>query len=120
MKIVLLIDQDLGLIFGLGRVLDQAGYTALPAKTVQDGKALLAQLKISPDLVVLNPGLEGALEFAQQLHASQNYVRIIALVDHESWTVLPDTVDASYCKPEEVDNLARLEWLDVVQSVIAH
>jgi len=57
MKIALIVDRDLGLMFWLAEMLGAAGYSAYPALTVADAECLLGNLGGEIDLAIVNPAL---------------------------------------------------------------
>ena len=58
-KTILITDRDLGFVFWLGQLLDDAGYQALPARSSVDAIALQNQFHLKIDLLILNPSLVG-------------------------------------------------------------
>ena len=115
MKTVLIIDTDLGFVFWLGRTLDNGGYRTIPARDVADAMSLIEQFKLEVDLLIVNPTLQGSTPFIEQLRRSN--VKVIAVIADEGLP-LPMQVDASRKRPSKIDEKARLEWLDLVASVI--
>ena len=57
MKIALILDRDLGLMFWLAEILGGTGYSAYPALTVADAEHLLGKLGGEIDLAIVNPAL---------------------------------------------------------------
>ncbi len=117
MKTVLIVDEDLGFVFWLGRILDNAGYEALPAKTVQDAASLLSQYPVSLDLLVINPACPGALEFITA-QSSRGTFKILGIFDGDAHDEVA-VVDAWFKKPDKADELARLEWRKVIQILLS-
>jgi hypothetical protein len=115
-KTVLLVDSDLGFVFWLGHALDSAGYEALPAKSVSDAIALLVQYRLSIDLLILNPSLAGAPGFAEDVRTSQRHAKIIVLAES---TGAMQGGEVSHPKPDRIDEIAKLEWLDLIHNVLA-
>ena len=119
---VLIVDGDLGFVFWLGRALDEAGYQALPAKSIADATALLDELSIGIDLLIVNYSLPGAAAFSETLRQSQGRnLRVIALAEEweESGAALA-SADVLGRKPGSGVGLAsRMEWVETIQGVFA-
>ena len=118
MKRVLIIDNDLGFAFWLGHLLDAAGYSALPAKSVPDAALLVMQLQLKIDLLAINPSLNGAADFIAALHRSQRNAAIIGVLnDPEQFVGIP-AVRAAYAKPEVVNQMAKVQWLEHIEHAL--
>lgn len=115
-KAVLLIDTDLGFLFWLGQALDRAGYEAFPARGIPQAIALLAEFHLTVGSVILNYSLPGAEGFIIGLRHSQNYLKVISLVEQEQ--PLPPGVDGICCKPPEINERSRWELVQMVQKVL--
>ena len=84
MKTVLIVDESLGFILWLGKVLDSAAYRAVPSLGIPAAAAAITALGISIDLLIIDPGLAGAGEFIQTLRTEQENPGVIALVEDHS------------------------------------
>lgn len=119
MNTVLLVDSDLGFIFWLGQALDREGYAALPAKSIPDAISLLAELRISIDVLVVNPLLAGAAEWIALFRDSQEHVKVVALLGFAENMAAGDLgADAALAKPAVIDEISQLECLQVVNDVL--
>jgi hypothetical protein len=116
---VLIVDRDLGFVFWLGQVLDNAGYYALPAKSIADASALLDHFKLEIDLLIVNQSSEGADGFVDALRRQQGHLKVIAVID-ESGEPSSDTLEAdvSRFKPLNADRVSGMRWLQMIQSVL--
>ena len=74
-------DRDPAFVFWLGQVLDDAGHLPLPAKSIGGASALLDQLNLEIDLLIMDRSLEGAPAFADTLRRSQGHLKVIAVID---------------------------------------
>lgn len=78
MASILIVDDDIAVLDGVTRLLEQAGYTTLRAKT---GEQALALLSKRPNLVVLDlmlPGIDG-LEVCRRIRQMTPYIPILML-----------------------------------------
>jgi hypothetical protein len=114
---ILLVDADLGFVFWLGRALDSAGFRALPAKSTQDARTLLHELRVTVDLLVIDPTLSEASSLITFLQQSSQSVKVVAT---GSWELEPGfpRPDAIGCRPPHLDNQAVQEWLQLIQSTL--
>lgn len=119
MKGVLIVDDDLGFAFWLGQTLDGAGYESMPAKSIPDATLLLAELRVPIDVLVLNPALPGCAVFEHTLRSSKGDLKVICLTGDADPEPLP-SADVWRSKPDVADELSRLEWLQVIQSLFAN
>lgn len=54
---IMVVDEDLGLICRLGKILAEAGYQVVPAFNSRQAASLIEKLHITPDLVIANLSL---------------------------------------------------------------
>jgi DNA-binding NtrC family response regulator len=119
-KTVLIVDDDLGFAFWLGQTLDRAGYETWPARSVSAAKALLAEVKLAVDLLVITASLPRAPSFASQLGRTKSDFKVIAV-----YPELGDAVgafpkaSAVHRNPQTIDSAAKLEWVQLVKGVLS-
>lgn len=117
---ILLVDRDLGFLFWLGRLLDQAGYQAFPAKSAPDAVALTSQMQLNVTLLVLNCSLPGAEALVHRLREDHRHLKVIALATPgEEQPDLTFHVDAISYRPAEANEDAKTEWLQIVHWVLS-
>jgi DNA-binding NtrC family response regulator len=119
MKTVLIVDSDLGFVFWLGQELDAAGYRAFPARSVTDATALLGELKIGVDLLIVNPALPHAAGFVETLGGSNNDLKVVAVSDNESVLDIVRNIDRHCRKPKRMDESARSNLISEIECVLA-
>jgi len=107
-------------VFWLGHALDAASYSALPAKSVPDAALLIMQLDVRVDVLVINPALSGGPDFIAALHRSQGDVRVIGILNDANQVVHIPGVNASHPKPAILNEAAKAEWLQCIESVLAN
>jgi len=115
MDTVLIADNYLGFVFWLGRLLGEAGYQVLPVKRIASVAHWAAQFEIN--VLVINPVLKGAADFIRSLRALQGRSRAIIQIGEQAQEL--DGVYVWMQKPEEVDDLAALRWLKLIESAMA-
>jgi len=121
-KNILIVDNDLGFVFWLCQALDAAGYETLPAKGVPEATALLAQLEVWVDVLMVRRTLPGADVFAAELRCSQRgHVKTIALIDqNDERSESMAAWDGWQVKLKVSDAIARKMFLSLVQSALTN
>jgi DNA-binding NtrC family response regulator len=120
MKTVLILDSDPGYQFWLGQVLSKAGYRGVPARSVAEVNALIKDLDLKIDLLIIDPRLEGAAEFVQATRSFPAPPHIIAAIERYSdleWEL--HDVDVVRFKPSVADDLETMaeKWLTTIRSL---
>ena len=119
MKTVLIIDSDLGFVFWLGRILADAGCQPLPARDASEAGALLGQLNAEIDLLILNPSLTGADDFANALRRLRQNVKILAaLSDADQSAAQVQGADIIARKPVQLDGATCRQWVGMIKQVL--
>jgi CheY-like chemotaxis protein len=117
---ILIVDSDLGSVFWLGQALDLAGCESLPAKSLSDAKALLDELKVTVDLLIVRSSMPGAAAFAETLRRTQGRLKMIGLVgDNEESFELEPQMDAWLQKPFLTHETAKCDYLELIRLVLA-
>ena len=120
MKTVLLVDHDLGFAFWLGQALDRAGYETWPAHSVPAAESLLSEVRLAVDLLVINASLPLASAFATHLGRTRADFKVIAVYEGPDDLVQPfPEASAVHEKPQTIDDVAKLEWVQLVAGVLA-
>lgn len=120
MKTILLIDQNLAFVFGLGHALDSAKYIAVPAKSVPDAALLVLQLDLKVDVLVINLGLRGVPDFISTMRRSQRELKVIGIVDDRDAVGDTEGVDEIHSKPEFFSENVKQEWLEYMDRLLAN
>jgi DNA-binding response OmpR family regulator len=115
---VLILDNDPGLIFWLGNVLGSEGITALPASSITEAETLLRQLKGRVELLIANPALPGAREFAESLLQSQWRLPILAVVERDGSGAGFRGADATLFRPSSLDGSQDAEWRQTIRRIL--
>lgn len=115
-RAILLVDTDLRFLFWLGSALDHAGYNAFPARTVSDAIALLRELHLMVEVLMVNCALPGAADLIARVRFSQKRLKVISLVEEEL-PVLTAGVDAVCTKPVETNERAKGQLVRFVEQV---
>lgn len=115
---MLLIDDDLGFVFWLGRALDAAAFSALPARTVADAALLVLQFDLAVDVLVINLALGGGADFIAALHRSQKDVKVVGILDEAGQPVHVPGVNAALPRPTSLDEASKNEWIQCIKRIL--
>lgn len=118
LKTVLIVDEDLGFVFWLGHLLNDAGYQVWPARNGEDAAALMEELGAELDLLIINPNLRGAAGFLET-QRNNRYFRTIALERREEWVRPLAGIDLALAKPPHPDELSGLEWITAIRNLLS-
>jgi DNA-binding NtrC family response regulator len=80
-KTILILDNDVGFVFWLGKILTEAGYQVVPALRIREALRLIRSLGLTIDLLIMSPAAAGAAEFIQTLRRQKEGLRIIVPVE---------------------------------------
>ena len=120
MRTVLILDDDLGFVFWLGEALTVAQFQPIPAQSVATAERLLRTLKIKVGLLIVNPAVPGAAEFARALRHRHEKLRVVAALGHpDDLEIVVRDADTARTKPHILDELARSEWQELVRGILS-
>ncbi len=109
---VLIVDDELGFLLWLGALLGEAGYRAVPAKTVTDA-ARMARV-FPPNILVINPELRGAAHLIAGLRTHNVDLKVMALAGPteqlEDVIVIP--------RPTEITAETGKQWLRTIENLV--
>jgi DNA-binding NtrC family response regulator len=77
--VVLIVDRDLGFVWWLGEILNNAGCRAIPALNCREALALTEDMNLELDLVFVNPKLWGVSTMIRTLTRTNKRAKIIAM-----------------------------------------
>ena len=136
-KTVLVIDDDLGFLFWIGKTLEHAEYNVIPAVSTAKAHSLLSALALAPDLLIINPVLPDSADFIDILRRDSPGLRVMAAVDEDTreTTRIDVEVDRWVQKPpgliiaegafldqnsdtERDDQASREEWLLILRMAL--
>jgi hypothetical protein len=116
--IVLIIDHDLGFVFWLGQTLDALGYNTLPAKGVPEAIALLKELRVKVDILIVSSSLPGAAEYVADQRQANSKLTVFALIDERGAQAESRLEwDVSQPKPDLPDEQFKQTFLKLVHDV---
>ena len=115
---ILIVDDDLGFMCWLGEIVTEAGYQAVPALDRLQAAALVNELNLQIDLVVMNPGLPGVSQMIETLSRRCPSLKIVAI--QNAATDDSGAIQDQFMleRPSGPGPFSRQEWFKRVQVVI--
>lgn len=108
---VLIVDDDLGLIWWLGDMFHEAGYRPVPALSARQALSFVEELNLKVAVVVVNPELLGVRRMIKTLnHSDRNHVGIILVSDSRDSTTDTIRAHAILDRPSGLELPSRQEW----------
>lgn len=108
--LVLIVDDELGFVIRLGVTLAENGYSTLPADTASTAQQLIHEVRVTPDLAIVNLELAGTVKMIEALHRANPALKVIAVEDVTPIT-RPIAVDATHSR-------AAVDWVATVKRVL--
>jgi len=115
---VLIVDDDIGFVLWVGRLLADAGCEAVPALSCQHALTRVSQLNFNVDLAIVNSGLPMVSQMLQSLGDANSQLRIVFI--QNPGADLPGTIhpDAILERPHEWEAISWEEWLGKIHKLI--
>ncbi|HTR34450.1 MAG TPA: hypothetical protein VMH80_01015 [Bryobacteraceae bacterium] len=117
---VLIVDDDLAFLWWLGEVFAEAGFRAAPSLECRQALALLDQLGLELDLLVLNPRLAGATRMREILAREHPSLRVILIQSRGDRPHLSIQGDAILERPSGWEPVSRVHWQRKLRGVLRH
>lgn len=108
--VVLIVDDDLGFVTWLGVTLSRNGYATVPATRVTAAQRLMDELRVRPDLAIVNLALTSTIELIKALRRANPALKVIAIEDATP-IVRRIGVDGTASR-------AGVGWLETVESAL--
>jgi hypothetical protein len=80
MTSILIIDRELGFMWGLAQQLQAKGIATIPSSSVSEAERVLAAVRPRLSLLIINCRCEGVCSFAEQLQKKHRLLRIVGIV----------------------------------------
>jgi DNA-binding response OmpR family regulator len=113
MKNILIVDNDLGLMFWLGAALVDAGYRAWPAGSLAEAISVVGRKpSMRLDLLIVNASLPGVSKLIAHFRRTQPHLNVMALGPQGG--TLPG-VNYFEATPGLMDDAAKQEWVRAVK-----
>lgn len=126
---ILILDHDLGFLFWMANVLEPFGYEVVPADKVSYALRLIRKWQLRVDLLMLNPCIEGAVEFTETLRRRmRNHLKVVVLVSGEQslsdyQAIGADAVRTKpaardFPEPGAAQAALQAEWVRFIQKIL--
>ena len=130
MKTVLAVDDDVAFLFWLARTLESTNFRVVPATDVLEAEAIMAELGLEPDLVIINPALSRGDEYIAVLRRTHPSLVVLAALEESTPDAIVRSVSADRVerKPTGLTGIApddaqtlhtwRAEWLYAIRMAL--
>ena len=118
MNTILVVDNDVGFVFWLGLGLSQAGYAVIPAESVRRAKALLDEVKMAIDLLVVNTVLPDAAGLVESLRRLNLNLKVVALIDNQPGQDQIGDADFRCQRPAQTDESTRQDLMAQIEKIL--
>jgi DNA-binding NtrC family response regulator len=115
---VWIVDDDLGFVWWLGEIFTEAGCLALPALGCKQAVALMRELNVGIDLLVVNPRLPDVLGMLQTLGQAHPNLKIVVIGKASPEFSTAVRPHANLEPPAACDSISRLDWLKKVRKLL--
>lgn len=115
---VLIVDQDVGLLFWLNEIFTQAGCRTVPALDCGQAVSLVRKLLVQLAMVVVNPELMGIDRMIQTLRRSNGQFRVVTIVDNDQDCGSKIRHRATLKRPRSGEPISSQDWLNRVQELL--
>ena len=116
---ILVVDDDLGFVMWLGRMLADMGYRALPARNGSEAIGQIERTKIPVDLVMVNLALPGGRALVKTLARLDPPARVVSIQEPTVPLVAETQAVVTLRKPGASEPLSREMWLEKLTLVLA-
>jgi hypothetical protein len=110
MRVVLIVDEDLGFICWLGERLSRAGYQTLPALGTHQAALLLKQLEVAIDILIMDQQFLDVFDVIGTLSSGPRPVKIVPGRNPSPHLLRATHADAVLERPSSADSFGRLAW----------
>jgi hypothetical protein len=117
---VLIVDNDLGFVWWLGDIFNEAGARCVPALSCGDARMLTNRLGIEHDLIVLNPSLDGAAKLLQNGIQANPHLKIVTIGAPSKALDVSIQLHAIVERPSPSEPIFRREWSEKLRKLLSH
>jgi len=118
-KNILVLDDDLGFVMWLGRILTEAGFLAMPASTSQEATAIVEECRFPKvDLLIANFELAGSRDLVQKLGSLGKKFRLIGIGEAVAAGAGRRKIRATLDRPRGRSPLSPERYLETVRRVL--
>jgi DNA-binding NtrC family response regulator len=77
---ILVLDSDLGFMLALSQELSRRQIAVIPSRSVREAQSLLAEFRLSLNLLLMHCGRPGACAFVEEMTKAHPHVKIVGIV----------------------------------------
>ncbi|HYL34927.1 MAG TPA: hypothetical protein VEV17_03320 [Bryobacteraceae bacterium] len=114
---ILIVDDDVGLVWWLGELFHEAGYQSLPALGGRQALALVRRNRADVDLLIVNPGLSGVPGLIETLSRRRS-PKVVFIAGPRAGAIPGVHPVATLERPSGWEPISRFEWRQKLQGIL--
>jgi DNA-binding NtrC family response regulator len=116
---VLIVDDDLGFVWWLGEMFNEAGFRPVPALSARQAISFVEDANLKVVVAVVNPELRGVRKLIKTLRQTESrLVKIILIRDPTVSTTVVIRAHATLERPADCEPPSRHEWLRKLRRIL--
>jgi DNA-binding NtrC family response regulator len=115
---VWIVDDDLGFVWWLGEVFTDAGCRTLPALSCAQAMALIDELRVGIDLLIVNPQLPGVTGMLETLRSTHPKLKTVVIGSSPPERMAAIRPQAFLERPTASDSVSRPDWVKKVLKLL--
>jgi DNA-binding NtrC family response regulator len=117
---VLIVDDDLGFVWWLGDIFNEAGARCVPALSCGAAMVLAKRLGVEPDMVILNASLDGASKLLEKCTHTNPHLKIVTIGVPSKALSVSIQLHAIVERPSPSEPIFRREWSEKLRKLLIH
>lgn len=117
-RTVLIVDEDFGFVCWLGELLAEVGYDVIPASDTRSALALIDELNLRVNLLIVNPKIRGAFKMTRLMSSIHDGLKIVAIGNPGMVAGEAIPAQTTMERPGSSESLSRQECLSSIRKVL--
>ena len=115
----LVLGSDLGFMLALSQELGRRQIAVIPSRSVREGQALLAEFRLSLDLLLIQCSRPRACAFAEEVAKARPHVKIVGIVsERHRCRKCAERLTARFRDPEDRDPARIAYCANVIEALV--
>ena len=116
---ILVLDSDLGFLLALSQELRRRQIAVIPSRSVREAQSLLAEFRLSLDLLLMHCSRPGACVFAEEVAKARPHVKIVGIVtERHRCRQCAERLRANFRDPEDRDPARIAYCANVIEALV--
>jgi hypothetical protein len=116
---ILVLSSDLGFMLALSQELSGRQIAAIPSRSVREVQSLIAEFRLSFDLLLIHCSRPGACAFAEEMTKARPHVKIVGIVsERHRCRQCAERLTAHFRDPEDRDPARIAYCANVIEALV--